>query len=182
LPFVIFVSLPRQHKSGGLFDETTEDAENVLKYAVEIMNNMRDPSDGVLEAITKRIEYGNVFDASKNLCKLMNKGIMGLLHGPLSNNAATHVQNICDAKEMPLIETRYDPSTQQPVINLYPHPSMLAQLYSDLINSFGWESFTIIYESTAWYVSCCVEACGILGIVRQCHLLQKPEHILDLSP
>lgn len=143
-----------------MFDEITEDAENVFKYAVEIMNNMRDPSDGHLEAITKRIEHGNEFDASKNLCKLMNKGIMGLLHGPLSSNAATHVQNICDAKEMPLIETRYDPSTQQPVINLYPHPSMLAQLYSDLVNSFGWDSFTIIYESTAWYV---IMFCGLVG-------------------
>lgn len=74
------------------------------------------------------------------------------MHGPLSNGAAAHVQNICDAKEMPLIETRYDPYTEQPVINLHPHPSMLAKLYFDLVNSFGWDSFTIIYESTTWYV------------------------------
>lgn len=111
---------------------------------------MREPSDGHFEAITKRIKFGSEFGAARNLCKLMNKGIMGLLHGPLSNSAATHVQNICDAKEMPLIETRYDPYTEQPVINLHPHPSMLAKLYFDLVNSFGWDSFTIIYESTAW--------------------------------
>lgn len=138
-------------KSGGLFDESTEDAENVFKYAVEIMNNMRDATDdGRLVAITKHIEYGSEFDASKKLCWLMKKGIMGLLHGPLANGAATHIQNVCDAKEMPLIETRYDPSTEQPVINLHPHPSVLAKLYFDLVESFGWDSFTIVYESTAW--------------------------------
>jgi ionotropic glutamate receptor len=143
---ILFVS----PTSGGLFDDKSEDAELVFKYAVQIMNNQRSSEEGRLQAITKRIEYGNEFQASKAVCRLMRKGVMGILHGPVSANAATHVQNICDAKEMPFLETRYDPYTEQPVINLHPHPSTLAHLYADLVDAFGWTSFTIVYESAPW--------------------------------
>lgn len=147
---LLFFSLFHSNTSGGLFDDASEDAELVFKYATEIMNNQRSSEDGYLQAITKRIDYGNEFQASASLCKLMRAGVTGILHGPLSANSAIHVQNICDSKEMPLLETRYDPDTEQPVINLHPHPSMLAKLYFDLVNSFSWESFTIIYESAPW--------------------------------
>lgn len=134
-----------------MFDGESEEAELVFKYAAKIMNNQRDKEDdGFIHALTKRIDFGSEFDASSKLCKLMGKGIMGLLHGPLSHDAAVHVRNICDAKEMPLLETRFDLDTEQPVINLHPHPSALARLYSDLVDAWGWDSFTIVYENSGW--------------------------------
>lgn len=139
------------HFEGGLFDGETEQAELVFKYAAKIMNNQRDKEeDGHFHALTRRVKYGSEFDASKKLCNLMSKGVMGILHAPLSPEAAIHVQNICDAKEMPLLETRFDLQTEQPVINLHPHPSALARLYSDLVDAFGWDGFTIVYESSTW--------------------------------
>jgi hypothetical protein len=148
--FYIFVVVSVALISGGLFDDTTADAENVFKYATQIMNNQRNKEDGQLQAMTKRIEYGNVFQASNSLCKLMSSGVMGILHAPLAANSALHVQNMCDSTEMPLLETRFDPYTEQPVINLHPHPYALANLYLDLVNAWGWESFTIVYEDAPW--------------------------------
>lgn len=62
--------------------------------------------------------------------------------------AAKHAMSLCDAKELPFIDTRWDFGTQLPTINLHPHPSQLAVVLKDLVTTLGWDScFTIIYES-----------------------------------
>lgn len=124
----------------------------IFKYAVEAINNQRDrKSDGSLEAVFRRVEHGNVFEASQNLCRMMKNGISGVI-GPSSPLSAKHVQNICDAKEIPLIETRYDMSTEQPVINLYPHPTALGRVFLDLVVKWDWDGFTVLFETASWYV------------------------------
>lgn len=101
-------------------------------------------------AVAKRIEYGNPFEASQNLCKMMKNGVSGIVHGPMSPDSAIHVENICDSKEMPLLETRYDPYTKQPVVNLHPHPETMAKMFLEFVDAWDWDSFTIIYESAPW--------------------------------
>lgn len=81
---------------------------------------------------------------------MMSNGIAGVVHGPLSPVSAMHVQSICDTKEMPLLETRYDPLTKQPIINLHPHPEVLSEMLLDLVEAWEWEHFTIIYETASW--------------------------------
>lgn len=120
---------------------STKDEKYFTHQSLNILSNF---------SVTKRIQYGNIFQASQNLCKMMKNGVSGIVHGPLSPESAVHVQNICDTKEMPLLETRYDPNTQQPIINLYPHPDMLAKMFLDLVEAWEWDTFTIIYESAPW--------------------------------
>jgi glutamate receptor, ionotropic, invertebrate len=103
-----------------------------------------------LSTVTKRIVNGNAYKASKALCHMMRNGIAGVVHGPLSPISAMHVQSICDTKEMPLLETRYDPLTKQPIINLHPHPEVLSKMLLDLVEAWEWEHFTIIYETASW--------------------------------
>jgi len=69
--------------------------------------------------------------------------------GPTSPDSAVHVRNICDAKEIPLIETRIDGSARD-VINLHPKPEDMGRAILDLINDADWEGFTIVYESAPW--------------------------------
>lgn len=59
------------------------------------------------------------------------------------------MRSICDAKEMPLIETRIDSSSRH-VINLHPHPDDLGRAYLELIHASGWKGFTILYQSAPW--------------------------------
>lgn len=67
--------------------------------------------------------------------------------GPQSAQNSLHVQSICDAKEMPHIETRWDPITKMPTLNIYPDPPTLAKVFVDIVKAFEWKSFTILYEN-----------------------------------
>lgn len=71
------------------------------------------------------------------------------IFGPTSGSSADHVQSMCDNKEMPHLETRWDifHSRQSILINLYPHLSTLSRAYVDLVQTWGWKSFTVLYES-----------------------------------
>lgn len=69
--------------------------------------------------------------------------------GPSSPESAIHVRNLCDAKEIPSIETRIDVSSDY-VINLHPKPDDLGRVYLDMIHASGWEKFTIVFQDTPW--------------------------------
>lgn len=51
---------------------------------------------------------------------------------------------------MPYIETRYTHERSGQVVNLYPSEESLAQIALDLVQSFEWGSFTIMYETASW--------------------------------
>jgi glutamate receptor, ionotropic, invertebrate len=59
------------------------------------------------------------------------------------------VNNICDIKEIPLLETRLD-ETFKHVINLHPTPESLGKVFMDLIKLWNWKGFTILYEDVPW--------------------------------
>lgn len=71
---------------------------------------------------------------------------MGII-GPQSPASAVHIQSVCDAKEIPHIELRYDPTQTSNSINIYPDASALASAYLDMVHTFGWKGFTILFEN-----------------------------------
>lgn len=56
---------------------------------------------------------------------------------------------MCDAKEVPYIETRFSHESSGQLVNLYPTEQTLAQIAVDLVHNFEWGSFTIIYETAS---------------------------------
>ncbi|XP_055610691.1 glutamate receptor ionotropic, kainate 2 isoform X2 [Uranotaenia lowii] len=137
-------------KIGGLFDGDTDDASLAFQYAVEAVNNEKlSYSNYRLEAQSVGVKYGDGFDVSKKLCKLLKTGVAAIF-GPSSPKSALHVQSICDEKEMPHIETRWDAHTKLPTLNIHPYPTILGRVLLDLVVAFDWKDFTIIYESGPW--------------------------------
>uniref|UniRef100_A0A182PQM6 Uncharacterized protein n=1 Tax=Anopheles epiroticus TaxID=199890 RepID=A0A182PQM6_9DIPT len=126
---------PVEHiKIGGLFDGATEDAELAFQYAVEAVNNEKlSYSNYQLEAQAVQVKYGDQFDVSKKLCRLL--------------------KSVCDEKEMPHIETRWDAYIKLPTLNLHPHPHIMGRVFLDLVVAFEWKDFTILYESGPWLPS-----------------------------
>lgn len=58
--------------AGGLFDGDTDDAELAFQYAVEAVNNEKlSYSNYQLEAQAVQVKYGDQFDVSKKLCRLL---------------------------------------------------------------------------------------------------------------
>lgn len=58
-----------------------------------------------------------------------------------------HIQSVCDAKEIPHIDLRYDPTDTSTSINMYPEAEALTQAYLEIVQTFGWDSFTILFEN-----------------------------------
>lgn len=57
------------------------------------------------------------------------------------------IANICDAKEIPYIDTYMDIEAKTSRVNLYPSQITLSQLLIDIVNMYEWQDFTILYEA-----------------------------------
>ncbi|CAH0553020.1 unnamed protein product [Brassicogethes aeneus] len=89
----------------------------------------------------------NTFKAYIDTCNLLEKGIIGLF-GPSSSYSSSYIQSICDRKEIPHVEIHSDPKLDRRYcsVNLHPHPTVLANVYLDLVKAFGWHKMIILYE------------------------------------
>jgi len=60
---------------------------------------------------------------------MLSQGVAALF-GPQSPESASHVQAICDAFDLPHIETKWDHRIRKDkyLINLYPHPETLSRV------------------------------------------------------
>lgn len=67
--------------------------------------------------------------------------------GPKSPVASAHIANMCDAKEIPFIDTYMDFDSKTTTINLYPSQDTLSRLLIDVVNKYEWKDFTILYEA-----------------------------------
>ncbi|CAG0882870.1 unnamed protein product, partial [Cyprideis torosa] len=117
--------------AGGLFDTYDLSLRIAFRYAVENIN--RDSSilsnGTILKAITEETLPGQSLQAEQKVCRLLKSGAT-VVFGPQSPNVAAHVQSICDAKEIPHIETRWDSHATDAntySLNLYPHPASLGE-------------------------------------------------------
>lgn len=75
---------------------------------------------------------------------------MMAIFGPKSKATSTHASNICDAKEIPYIDTYFDIQAKRSVVNLYPSHDTLGTLLMDIVGAWEWQGFAILYESPAW--------------------------------
>ena len=66
-----------------------------------------------------------------SVCHLLRSGVAALF-GPQSGTTSSHVQSICDAMEIPHIETRWDYRLKRDdySVNLYPHPTAISKVRS----------------------------------------------------
>lgn len=143
-------ALPPVIRVGGLFDNADDEQEFAFRVAIDRINNNN--GNGILLRSRlvphiERLDKDDSFRATKKVCTLLNTGIAGIF-GPSSDVTSMHVQSICDALDIPHIEMRWDFQLQRDdlSINLFPKPSVLARAYVDLIKTWGWKSFALVYE------------------------------------
>lgn len=78
------------------------------------------------------------------------KGINLAIFAPKSPQSSAHVANICDAKEIPYIDTYADIETRSSKVNVYPSQEILSQMLIDVVNASEWQEFTILYEAPTY--------------------------------
>lgn len=98
---------------------------------------------------------------------MLRNGVAAVL-GPSSATTSSHIQSICDALEIPHVETQCHSRLHraQYAINLHPHPSSLSKVigellfiylyplltflvlkaYFDIVRGWNWTHFAILYE------------------------------------
>ncbi|KAH8323007.1 hypothetical protein KR074_002938, partial [Drosophila pseudoananassae] len=129
---------------GLVYESTEPDLEKIFHLAISKANEENEELQ--FHGVSAAIEPGNSFETSKKLCKMLRQNLVAVF-GPTTNLAARHAMSICDAKELPFLDTRWDFQAQLPTINLHPHPTSMGGALRDMVVALGWESFTIIYES-----------------------------------
>ena len=88
------------------------------------------------------------------VCHLLRSGVAALF-GPQSGTTSSHVQSICDAMEIPHIETRWDYRLKRDdySVNLYPHPTAISKVRKKckflslvflIYNTIPWKDFFYI--------------------------------------
>ncbi|CAH2005351.1 unnamed protein product [Acanthoscelides obtectus] len=139
------------YRLGAIFDtENHPRLEAALQEAIRSLNedDVEDIEDETVEfeAVVRYLNGSKPFEAVDVTCELLEEGVVGIL-GPLSEQNSNVVQSVCDFKEIPHIEVRWDDHMTDAIINVHPYPDTLTKTYYDLITSWGWRHFVILYEN-----------------------------------
>lgn len=85
------------------------------------------------------------------MCDQLALGVVAVF-GPSHSSSVSAVQSICNALEVPHIQTRWKhPSVNNKdtfFINLYPEYTAIARAILDVVTFFKWKKLTVIYEDS----------------------------------
>ncbi|XP_065574755.1 glutamate receptor ionotropic, kainate 2-like isoform X15 [Artemia franciscana] len=145
--------LPPVIKIGAIFVEDQKDsaAELAFKYAVYRLNKERSilPNTTLMYDI-QYVPKEDTFHTSKTACKQISNGVQAVF-GPSDPLLGAHIQSICDALEIPHLESRLDTEihvkgSQEFTVNLHPSQELLNSAYKDLMTYLNWTKVAIVYE------------------------------------
>lgn len=87
------------------------------------------------------------YDTLSVTCQMIESGVIALF-GPQSEDNAQIVESVCNNKDIPHIETRWNdqPGKLTNTLNLYPHGPTFGKALADLVEARQWDTFTIFYE------------------------------------
>lgn len=84
--------------------------------------------------------------------------------------------NICDAKEVPYINTYLDKdaASKSDILNIYPNSDSLMQLLLEYVNASEWNTAAILYESPLWLR-------GVAGVLENNNRLKNRISVHNLD-
>uniref|UniRef100_A0A1B6GVG8 Ionotropic glutamate receptor C-terminal domain-containing protein n=1 Tax=Cuerna arida TaxID=1464854 RepID=A0A1B6GVG8_9HEMI len=147
---LLFVSscTARQNMTiGGLFERNGQFMQHAFLYATEWVNEREILSQFHLVPQLIEVDPYDSYKISTQVCDLMASSVAGVF-GPQSEDTSDHVQSICDAMEIPHVQTRWNSRQRRGscLVNLFPHPSTIAKIFVDLVRILEWKSFTLVYQ------------------------------------
>ncbi|KAF0023043.1 hypothetical protein F2P81_025024 [Scophthalmus maximus] len=141
---------------GGIFEtresELVSSDELAFKFAVNNINrNKTLMPNTTLTYDIQRINLFDGFEASRRVCDQLALGVVAVF-GPSHSSSVSAVQSICNALEVPHIQTRWKhPSVDNKdtfFINLYPEYTAIARAILDVVTFFKWRKLTVVYEDS----------------------------------
>ncbi|XP_066157072.1 glutamate receptor ionotropic, kainate 2-like isoform X2 [Euwallacea fornicatus] len=142
--------LPPKVRIGAIFTENQKGgaAEVAFRYAVYKIN--RDKTLLPHTSLVYDMQYVHIndsFHASKKACSQVRNGVYAVF-GPSDPLLGAHIHSICDALDIPHLETRVDLDSdfREFSINLYPAQHLLNKAFEDVMAFLNWTKVAIIYE------------------------------------
>ncbi|XP_069616923.1 glutamate receptor ionotropic, kainate 1 isoform X1 [Ranitomeya imitator] len=175
LPLLCIFSVIPPHTSqqvlriGGIFETQENEPVNVeelaFKFAVTNINRNRTlMPNTTLTYDIQRINLFDSFEASRRACDQLALGVAALF-GPSHSSSVSAVQSICNALEVPHIQTRWKhPSVDNKdtfFINLHPDYAAISRAVLDLVLHNSWKTVTVVYEDST-------------GLIRLQELIKAP--------
>ncbi|XP_037961199.1 glutamate receptor ionotropic, kainate 2 [Teleopsis dalmanni] len=146
-----FVAGREQFFIGAIFSSDNHEAEIAFHTAIERVNIY----DRNVELVPI-VEYVNADDSfiiEKTVCGLISKGVIALF-GPNNGGSSEIIASICNTLDLPHIIYDWTPSEaisdrehSTMTLNVYPDNLQFARGIAEIVQSFGWRSFTVVYES-----------------------------------
>uniref|UniRef100_A0A8B9I8G7 Glutamate receptor n=1 Tax=Anser brachyrhynchus TaxID=132585 RepID=A0A8B9I8G7_9AVES len=154
---------------GGIFETVENEPVNIeelaFKFAVTNINRNRTlMPNTTLTYDIQRINLFDSFEASRRACDQLALGVAALF-GPSHSSSVSAVQSICNALEVPHIQTRWKHPTVDHkdafYINLYPDYAAISRAVLDLVLYYNWRIVTVVYEDST-------------GLIRLQELIKAP--------
>nr|AHN49642.1 ionotropic glutamate kainate receptor 2 [Caligus rogercresseyi] len=148
-------TLPNKIRIAALLDEKGDEKHRLaFEHAVNRVNQQPHLlNKRILEAEVVRIAEYDSFTAQKVTCSLLEKGVIAIF-GPQNSANADHIKSITDSLEVPFMDTRWNldkavsfGGSPDYTVNLHPDVTTLGRALIDLINAYGWDAVTILYEN-----------------------------------
>ncbi|NWH54209.1 GRIK1 protein, partial [Fregata magnificens] len=155
--------------TGGIFETVENEPINIeelaFKFAVTNINRNRTlMPNTTLTYDIQRINLFDSFEASRRACDQLALGVAALF-GPSHSSSVSAVQSICNALEVPHIQTRWKHPTVDNkdafYINLYPDYAAISRAVLDLVLYYNWKIVTVVYEDST-------------GLIRLQELIKAP--------
>ncbi|NXB42677.1 GRIK1 protein, partial [Leucopsar rothschildi] len=155
--------------TGGIFETVENEPVNIeelaFKFAVTNINRNRTlMPNTTLTYDIQRINLFDSFEASRRACDQLALGVAALF-GPAHSSSVSAVQSICNALEVPHIQTRWKHPTVDNrdafYINLYPDYAAISRAVLDLVLYYNWKIVTVVYEDST-------------GLIRLQELIKAP--------
>ncbi|XP_076832118.1 glutamate receptor ionotropic, kainate 1 [Brachyhypopomus gauderio] len=163
------VSSQQVLRIGGIFEtlenEPVSVEELAFKFAVTNINRNRTLMPNItLTYDIQRINLFDSFEASRRACDQLALGVAAVF-GPAHSSSVSAVQSICNALEVPHIQTRWKhPSVDNRdsfYINLHPDYASISRAVLDIVQFFKWKTVTVVYEDAT-------------GLIRLQELIKAP--------
>ncbi|XP_061682783.1 glutamate receptor ionotropic, kainate 1 isoform X2 [Syngnathoides biaculeatus] len=165
----LWLSRQQVLRIGGIFEtletEPISVEELAFKFAVTNINRNRTlMPNTTLTYDIQRINLFDSFEASRRACDQLALGV-GAVFGPSHSSSVSAVQSICNALEVPHIQTRWKhPSVDNRdsfYINLYPEYTSISRAVLDIVQYYKWKTVTVVYEDAT-------------GLIRLQELIKAP--------
>ncbi|XP_076271917.1 glutamate receptor ionotropic, kainate 2-like isoform X1 [Rhynchophorus ferrugineus] len=146
----IIWALPPVIRIGAIFTEHQKGSASEIAFRYAVYKINRDKTLLPRTSLVYDIQYvpsDDSFHASKKACRQVQNGVYAVF-GPSDPLLGGHIHSICDALDIPHLETRIDLETdiKEFSINLYPAQNLLNAAFEDVMNFLNWTKVAIIYE------------------------------------